>query len=336
MVRAKQIKTWIAAAVTAGVISSGSILGMGQAPAASQQHAAAASPKLVQPAKPLLPEDLWHDLASSEEATVRRAMETLQNAPAAEVVAFLKQRLQPIKVDEKRINHLIAELDNRELTRRRQAAEELEYLGPSAEPFIEQALKSFPPLEVRRRLEQLLARYRPMEVAFTQEELMARQLQQFRQIRNPNIDFPRPRPRVDIDVVKRPSVKVPPNGLNPALIKQPKDALDPAVAIKEPGLNGPNGRIYRETATSHFVIPPPSPFWLRAERAIHLLQGLDRQDAKDVLKGVSGGVEGMGPTMAARVALGMPVPEPAPAIADINLPQDLEPEIQYELRKVQN
>src|SRR5262249_18023290 len=70
-----------------------------------------AAEKRIGPA-PVKPESLWGDLASENAAVAYRALNALSAAPK-ETIALLRQELRPAtEVDAKRIDGLIADLDN--------------------------------------------------------------------------------------------------------------------------------------------------------------------------------------------------------------------------------
>jgi len=72
-------------------------------------------------------------------------------------VSFLDDHLQPVRVDGKRIERLLADLDGNEFAAREAAERELTELGDRAEPRLRQALEDKPSLEMRRRLQAILA-----------------------------------------------------------------------------------------------------------------------------------------------------------------------------------
>lgn len=99
----------------------------------------------------------WRDL-SGNAAAGYAAVGRLRSSPKA-AVAFLEKQLQGIKpVDSKRIERLLADLDDEQFAVREQAVKELETLAENAAPMLRKALAGKPPLEVRRRLEALLER----------------------------------------------------------------------------------------------------------------------------------------------------------------------------------
>jgi hypothetical protein len=99
----------------------------------------------------------WKDLAG-DAAAGYAALSRLVSSPGR-AVAFLGKQLQSVKPsDAKRIERLIADLDDERFQVREQAAKELQALAEYAMPLMRKALAGKPSLEVRRRLEALLDR----------------------------------------------------------------------------------------------------------------------------------------------------------------------------------
>jgi hypothetical protein len=130
-----------------------------------------AGPQPQKPAKKLGTrelERLWAILAGEDAAAAWQAVHELAAVPV-EAVPYLRERIQPVAWDPKRIAQLIADLDSRKFLVRQRATEELEELGHLAEGALRKAMMDKPSLEVGRRLQQLLARLG--EVSFTRESL---------------------------------------------------------------------------------------------------------------------------------------------------------------------
>jgi hypothetical protein len=107
---------------------------------------------------PVKPESLWGDLASENAAVAYRALNALSAAPN-ETIALLRQELRPAtEVDAKRIDGLIADLDNNQFDVRQRSTTELEALGELAVPAMKKALEAGPSADVRRHLERLVER----------------------------------------------------------------------------------------------------------------------------------------------------------------------------------
>ncbi len=98
----------------------------------------------------------WADLAGEDAAKAYRAIGALSEAPR-QTTAYFQERLRPTpSPDPRRIDKLITDLDSRQFMVREEAAKELEKLGELANTVLEQALRSRPTPEVRRRVERLL------------------------------------------------------------------------------------------------------------------------------------------------------------------------------------
>ena len=107
---------------------------------------------------PLKRENLWTDLGSDNAAVAFRAVNALSVAPK-EALVLLRQELHPAsELDAKRIDALIADLDNNQFDVRQKSAAELEVLGAMAGPALKKALDASPSVEVRRHLERLIQR----------------------------------------------------------------------------------------------------------------------------------------------------------------------------------
>ena len=106
--------------------------------------------------KKALPDSAWTDLADSDNVRVTRAIVALAAAGPKEAVAFLGERLKPVKVDETRVQQLLADLDSPQFAKRQQAVLELEYLGKFVKPQLDKALTAGPSAELRQRIETLL------------------------------------------------------------------------------------------------------------------------------------------------------------------------------------
>jgi WD40 repeat protein len=102
-------------------------------------------------------ESLWARLGDSNAAVAHEAAWSLVSSPK-QAVPFLRQRLPFMpNPDEKRVQQLVAALDNPQFAVRRSATEKLENLGPAAEQALRDCLERRPSLETRQRAERLLA-----------------------------------------------------------------------------------------------------------------------------------------------------------------------------------
>lgn len=122
---------------------------------------------LPKPSAPLTPKDLepfWADLGSEETPRIYRALWTLAASPR-ETVPFLHDRFLPSTSADPRIDRLIDDLNSDSFVVRDKAHQELEKIGPAAEPALRRTLANPASQEVRRRVERLLDRknQRPIE-----------------------------------------------------------------------------------------------------------------------------------------------------------------------------
>jgi hypothetical protein len=99
---------------------------------------------------------LWNDLASADGRKAYRAIWALRDDPKP-AVALLRGKLPPTRLDEKRLQQLVAELEDDGVATRLTAAEELRKLGRAAVPRVKQALQAATSPEVRGRLQAIVA-----------------------------------------------------------------------------------------------------------------------------------------------------------------------------------
>jgi WD40 repeat protein len=111
-------------------------------------------PRFPRPAEELA--SCWEDLAGADAARARAAISKLVEAPE-QAVGLFQERLGPAKDESERIARLIARLDDDRFAAREAASNELERLGPEAEPALRRALGRKIAPEGRRRIENLLA-----------------------------------------------------------------------------------------------------------------------------------------------------------------------------------
>jgi hypothetical protein len=100
-------------------------------------------------------ESSWADLANVDAVAAHKALARLTAAPGT--VALLRDRVRPSpRLDAKRLEQLLPNLDNEEFSVREQASKEIEKTGDAALPAIERALaRQDASVEMRRRLELL-------------------------------------------------------------------------------------------------------------------------------------------------------------------------------------
>jgi RNA polymerase sigma factor (sigma-70 family) len=98
----------------------------------------------------------WATLADGDAALAQDVIGRLAASPR-QAVALVRARLEPVpSVDDRRVRHLVQDLDSDRFPVREEAADGLEKLGEGALAFVRQALNEHPPLETRRRLEKVL------------------------------------------------------------------------------------------------------------------------------------------------------------------------------------
>jgi hypothetical protein len=113
---------------------------------------------LTVPPRPQTLAAAWADLAAGDAAQAYRAL-TMLAGQRAQAVAFLKERLRPAAAPSaKELARLLKDLDSPKFAQREKAVKELGELYDGAEEILETAIRSNPPLEVRRRLEKMLQR----------------------------------------------------------------------------------------------------------------------------------------------------------------------------------
>jgi hypothetical protein len=256
-----------------------------------------------------IPDRVWNDLASDDPATMASAVAALE-AAGPQAVAFLSQRLKPVAADARRIEALIAQLDSPEFVERQQATEELEYLGKLAQPHLEKARASKPPLEVRRRIEQLLQALQPrlvmraekemVRAARTEEEMADREGLRERRTAS---DILRAHPYV----AAHPEVKI--------LLRYgdtwvtPRQLIEMARQEQASGVGMELERARNREAGLAKVkdllelAPPVPPTWARARAAVRVLERVGNNEARELLRLIAGGAEDALPTVEARLAL---------------------------------
>jgi hypothetical protein len=205
---------------------------------------------LLQPAPAAVPDKLWNDLASADEATFARALLALGKTPQ-ETLAFLKENLVPVKADLKRVAQLVADLDSNVYDTREKAAAELEYLGKYIKTDLEKALAGAQGAETKQKLQQLLDK------------------------------MPQ--------AVKEPMPMPPQNGKATSVA-----IVNGRVFINGVPADGPK--------PGPVTVGPPMT-WVRAVRAIAILEFIGTPEAKQVLENLAGGEPDALPTQQAKAAL---------------------------------
>jgi RNA polymerase sigma factor (sigma-70 family) len=211
-------------------------------------------------------EALWNDLASTDDARVTRALLAFTARPG-ESTRFLKDRLKPVKADPQQLKKLIAQLDDDDYPVREAAsrtlAGEVEYLGKFARPILEQALKGSASPEAKRRLVELLKAIPP----------------------GPQEEAKQPTPPALPMGLQGRSVSVSNNNGQVQILVDGKP-LDLAAA-----------------ALPAAAPPRPNTLWLRALRAVALLESFGSPEARGVLETMAGAEPEAPPTQEAKAAL---------------------------------
>jgi HEAT repeat protein len=207
----------------------------------------------------------WEDLSSTDDAVFSRALLALAATPK-ETVAFLKERLKPVAVDADAVETILKDLDSNDFAVRSRAAEDLEYLGKYAKPLLEKALTQDRPLEVKKHVQEMLAK------------------------------LPK-----DKDKEKEAEQAAVPGGLGGAQQVQIQVQNIGGRAVRRIILNG---RVIEDGQPMAPVGPAgPSPLWLRAVRAVAILENFGTPEARKLLEDLSRGEAEALPTKEARAAL---------------------------------
>jgi hypothetical protein len=228
-------------------------------------------------------DSLWVDLATSEEDRVFHAVLKLSATPK-ETVAFLKTHLVPVKADAKHVNQLIEDLDSKQFDTRKKAEESLQYLGRFASPYLRKALEAKPSLDVSKRIEALLEKmpYDPMSevaVLYAKLEENPKDVETRRKLIKALAEFR------DALKLELPEGKTNANGATVAtVVRFPED---PKAKMNQPAKR----------------LTGPSPQWVRAKRAVAVLEHIGTAEAREVLKGLADGEPEALPTKEARAAL---------------------------------
>jgi hypothetical protein len=209
-------------------------------------------------------EALWNDLAGTEdESRASRALLAFAAKPK-ETTALFKELLKPVKVDPDRIKKLVAQLDDARFARREAAVKELEYLGKFARPVLEECLKGEVSLEVKKRIGKLL------------EQLP------------PEVKEPAPMP-----------MPMPMRG-----------GFGRGISVTTVGgktmitVDGQTYDLDNLTKPAPVIIAPRmNTQWLRAVRAVVILEGFGTPEARAILETMASGEKDAPPTQEAKAAL---------------------------------
>jgi RNA polymerase sigma factor (sigma-70 family) len=298
---------------------------------AAANNQAAADTAIPGAAEPLpakaLSDDLWADLASTEDTRVVRAIMAFASAPK-ETVAFFKQRLRPVTAEPKRLAQLITDLDSADFGKRQRATEELEYLWGYALPSLRRVTYGKPSLELRQRVAQILDKMKPDQnargagAAFARLMLVDSPLSEELQrawIVNGKMgdDAELTRAKVELTRLQKElellnSAKTPEElaRLKKDLAKAKEEEMAKAKeAEKRAELEREKERIRirdlndREEAQRLVKETPPPQVWVRAVRAILVLEGIGTAEARQLLDVMSRGEPDALPTKEAKAAL---------------------------------
>jgi RNA polymerase sigma factor (sigma-70 family) len=100
----------------------------------------------------------WTELAADDAGVAYQAICTFRESPT-QATQFLGRHLKPVPpADPKRLAEAVRDLDSEQFAVRQRATQELERLGPMAEPGLRKVVAGQPSAEVLRRVNQLLAR----------------------------------------------------------------------------------------------------------------------------------------------------------------------------------
>ncbi len=271
--------------------------------------------------------ELWSELASPDDARAARAVLALSRMPR-EAVALARERLGPVKADPKRVARLVADLDSPQFAVRERAREVLEYLGQYVKDDLKNALKANPNEELRRRLEKLLARLgkevppagQPLTADARLKRLSAlNQLAVFTDRSQSPILGTNVNARTTLVRTSSAEAGTFLFGTDPTSLTLTRTNLNTAGKVLT-SLDGRNvnvvtfvdrGTVLDTLSTQRQAKPqsPPAPErpsapWLRAVRAIAVLEHVGTPEARAALVEIAGGEPDALPTREARAALG--------------------------------
>jgi RNA polymerase sigma factor (sigma-70 family) len=306
MMLLNKLRTVVGGLLALCLVCAGGILALhpaaGQPPAPAKESPG--RPEASRPAEPASRlESLWTDLASPDEGKGLRA--ALALAASKEAVPLFKERLRPVKSDPKRVAQLIAQLDSDDFARRQEAAAELDYLGKFIKADLDKALADNPSLEVKNRIQRLLDQIagettvdrsegpKPAPAAGATMPVPPRPLQV------PALPAPAPA-----------GTPVPPPALPPGATPLPAPALPPVAPgaiAPAPAVGpvpvGPTAGSTPVRVTGGRPLAAPRLAWVRAARAVAVLEQIGTPEAKKILEALAEGEAEAPPTKAAKEAL---------------------------------
>jgi RNA polymerase sigma factor (sigma-70 family) len=265
-------------------------------------------------------EALWQDLASKDDAKASRALLALSARPR-ESVAFLKDRLKAVKLDTERLRKLVAELDDEKFAVREAAAKQLiaevEYQGKPAQAVLEEYLKKDGTLEFKSRIRKVLEKFPSEKKSVASNGMMGAggyyppagvaPVPVLPPAAPKGIGFPA-KPATGTPI-PAPSAPVPAKNGNPpnsvvGPVPSEPAAKPPAIkVVPPPTASGPlpSWGVPENVPAG----PPtgPSGAWLRAVRAVALLESIGTPEARAILETLATGEVEALPTQEARAAL---------------------------------
>ena len=242
-------------------------------------------------------ESWWRDLASQEEAKANRALLAFASR-SKESTTFFKERLKPVKLDAGLIKKLVTQLDSDQYAIREAAdkrlTQEVSYLGKFARPMLLELAKGKLSSEAGRRVQQLIAQL--PDGAKPEAKLAAPLL-----LGAKKVDAKIVNGQVEITIDGQP-------------LKLENLAFGQANSVEVKNVNGKvdiviNGKPlnFADLAKAGAPAPnppAPNPQWIRAGRAISLLESFQTPEARAILEEIANrGEPEAGPTLEAKTAL---------------------------------
>jgi RNA polymerase sigma factor (sigma-70 family) len=260
----------------------------------------------------------WQDLASKDEAKASRALLAFSTRPR-ESIAFFKDHLKAVKLDADRLKKLVAELEDEKFPVRQAAAQQLiaevEYQGQPALALLETYVKGEGnTLELKARLRKVLEKF---PVAAKQPADPTAPANSFRYPTPQTSPYSAPPPKgtanfnqpVVVTSTTAPVTTTPANSLGTTTTSpMPVTTYGSSTSF---GLPAPK-TLYAYGSSNPAGGPAPGPSgpppgpsgaWLRAVRAIALLESIGTPEARAILETLAAGEAEALPTQEARAAL---------------------------------
>jgi hypothetical protein len=129
-------------------------------------------------------DNFWRDLGGKDAASAFRALWALADVPD-EAMSLLEGELKPVpKLDSKRVDQLVTDLNDAKFDVRERAATALEGLGDGVRPTLNRLLAKPPSAEVRARAKAILDKLAEREVS-AEGVALGRRLMLLEQLRTP-------------------------------------------------------------------------------------------------------------------------------------------------------